>query len=353
MALTQTDIARVKALGFLRNRGTELFSGRIVPAGGVFTVEELAAAAELAARFGNGKVAPTTRMTLEIVGIPYEQIDQAIAFGEALGLRFGGTGAKVRPVTACKGTTCVFGSYDTQALGREIHQRYYLGWDKVALPHKFKIAVGGCPNSCIKPSLNDFGIEGRRTPEGATRSTWAAPGAGTPGWATRCPGWWNRRRSSPFWKRPCCGSGKTPFRGSAWARPSTGWARRPFSPRWRETVYRRGGRPFLPPRSNKGRNRPLPAFPRPLPSSAQAKGPARRFRGAQGLSFPVWVLLRICSRCGIASGAHRCNGAARGLCGRRAHPSNPDRRPGAPGSHGSCGWAWPRPAGRGRRPAAP
>lgn len=164
MALTQTDIARVKALGFLRNRGTELFSGRIVPAGGVFTVEELAAAAELAARFGNGKVAPTTRMTLEIVGIPYEQIDQAIAFGEALGLRFGGTGAKVRPVTACKGTTCVFGSYDTQALGREIHQRYYLGWDKVALPHKFKIAVGGCPNSCAKPSLNDFGIEGHRAP---------------------------------------------------------------------------------------------------------------------------------------------------------------------------------------------
>ena len=165
MALTQTDIARVKALGFLRNRGTELFSGRIVPAGGVFTVEELAAAAELAARFGNGKVAPTTRMTLEIVGIPYEQIDQAIAFGEALGLRFGGTGAKVRPVTACKGTTCVFGSYDTQALGREIHQRYYLGWDKVALPHKFKIAVGGCPNSCMKPSLNDFGVEGHRIPQ--------------------------------------------------------------------------------------------------------------------------------------------------------------------------------------------
>ena len=26
--------------------------------------------------------------------------------------------------------------------------------------------MGGCPNSCIKPSLNDFGIEGRRTPDG-------------------------------------------------------------------------------------------------------------------------------------------------------------------------------------------
>ena len=42
-------IARVKALGFLRNRGTELFSGRIVPTGTVFSAWELIATAELAA----------------------------------------------------------------------------------------------------------------------------------------------------------------------------------------------------------------------------------------------------------------------------------------------------------------
>ena len=30
----------------------------------------------------------------------------------------------------------------------------------VKLPHKFKIGIGGCPNSCMKPSLNDVGIEG-------------------------------------------------------------------------------------------------------------------------------------------------------------------------------------------------
>ena len=152
MALTQTDIARVKALGFLRNRGTELFSGRIVPAGGVFTVEELAAAAELAARFGNGKVAPTTRMTLEIVGIPYEQIDQAIAFGEALGLRFGGTGAKVRPVTACKGTTCVFGSYDTQALGREIHSGTIWAGTRWPCPTSSKSPWAAAPTAVSSPA---------------------------------------------------------------------------------------------------------------------------------------------------------------------------------------------------------
>ena len=76
----------------------------------------------------------------------------------------GGTGARVRPVTACKGTTCVFGFYDTQALGKKVHDRFYVGMGDVRLPHKFKIAVGGCPNNCVKPDLNDFGIVGQRSP---------------------------------------------------------------------------------------------------------------------------------------------------------------------------------------------
>lgn len=164
MALHPNDIARVKAMGFLQNRGTEQFSGRIVPAGSVFTADDLKTVAEIADRFGNGKIAFTTRLTAEIVGISYDKIDEAVAYAEAHGLYFGGTGAKVRPVAACKGTTCIYGNYDTQALGKELHEKYYLGWDAVKLPHKFKIAVGGCPNSCMKPSLNDFGIEGHRAP---------------------------------------------------------------------------------------------------------------------------------------------------------------------------------------------
>ena len=37
-----------------------------------------------------------------------------------------------------------------------------MGYGDVALPHKFKIAVGGCPNNCVKPDLNDFGVIGQR-----------------------------------------------------------------------------------------------------------------------------------------------------------------------------------------------
>lgn len=162
--LTAEQITSVKGRGFLRNRGTDRFSGRIVPRGSVFSADELTAVAELSRRFGNGRVAFTSRLSAEVVGIPFEQIAEAEAFAAEHGLAFGGTGAKVRPVTACKGTTCVFGNFDTQAMAQAMHDAFYRGWNAVSLPHKFKIGVGGCPNSCMKPSLNDFGVEGHRLP---------------------------------------------------------------------------------------------------------------------------------------------------------------------------------------------
>ena len=36
----------------------------------------------------------------------------------------------------------------------------------MTLPGKFKIGVGGCPNNCIKPNLNDIGIVGAVLPGG-------------------------------------------------------------------------------------------------------------------------------------------------------------------------------------------
>jgi len=53
---------------------------------------------------------------------------------------------------------------DTFHLSEQIHQRFYLGYHTEKLPHKFKIAVGGCPNNCVKPDLNDIGVIGQRQP---------------------------------------------------------------------------------------------------------------------------------------------------------------------------------------------
>ena len=184
MALTTEQINSVKGRGFLRNRGTDCFSGRVLSPGTVFTVENMQDLSLLAQTYGNGKLIPTSRQCIEIPGIPFDKIPEAEAFAAAHGLIFGGTGPKVRPVTACKGTTCVFGCYDTQALAKTIHETFYEGWKTVKLPHKFKIGVGGCPTSCIKPSLNDFGIEGNRVP-GRREAAYRIYVGGTWGKSTR------------------------------------------------------------------------------------------------------------------------------------------------------------------------
>ncbi len=163
MSLTKQDIQRVKLEGFLHNRGTERFNCRIITENGTLTGEQLRIVADIAERY-HTRCTFTTRLTVEIVGVPYEDIEKVKAELAAAGMITGGTGARVRPVTACKGTTCVFGFYDTQALGKKVHDRFYVGMGDVRLPHKFKIAVGGCPNNCVKPDLNDFGIVGQRPP---------------------------------------------------------------------------------------------------------------------------------------------------------------------------------------------
>ncbi len=73
---------------------------------GRITTDTQRVIADAADRFGSGMVTLTTRQTFEIQGVKYENID--------------------------------------------------------ALPAKFKIGVGGCPNNCIKPELNDIGVRGNR-----------------------------------------------------------------------------------------------------------------------------------------------------------------------------------------------
>jgi len=164
LKVTPEDEKRVKGLGFLRNRGTDNFSGRIITVNGKITAAQNKCISEAAELYGNGMITYTTRLTVECQGIPYEKIEDFRSYLAREGLVTGGTGAKVRPVVSCKGGTCQYGFFDTFALSEEIHERFFVGYGKVQLPHKFKIAVGGCPNNCVKPSLNDLGIMGQFIP---------------------------------------------------------------------------------------------------------------------------------------------------------------------------------------------
>ena len=162
--ISADEIKRVKALGFLNNKGTDLFNGRIITVNGKINAEQTRVIAEAAQKFGNGDVEFTTRLTVEVRGIHFDNIEPFRDYIAQAGLQTGGTGSVVRPVVSCKGTTCQYGLYDTFALSEKIHERFYLGYHTVKLPHKFKIATGGCPNNCVKPDLNDLGIVGQLIP---------------------------------------------------------------------------------------------------------------------------------------------------------------------------------------------
>lgn len=163
--LPPEEIKRVKGLGCLQDkRFDDVFNVRVITRNGKITSAEHRIIAEAAETYGSGEVTMTTRLTLEIQGVPYDNLDALFAFLAAHGLETGGTGSKVRPIVSCKGTTCQYGLIDTFALSEKLHELFYHGYHNVTLPHKFKIAVGGCPNNCVKPDLNDLGIIGQRIP---------------------------------------------------------------------------------------------------------------------------------------------------------------------------------------------
>ena len=113
LTVSAADEKRVKAMGFLSNKGTDNFSGRIITVNGKITAAQQRCIAEAAEKFGNGVVTFTTRLTIEVQGIPYDQIEAFQAYIAREGLTTGGTGSLVRPVVACKGTTCQYGLLDS------------------------------------------------------------------------------------------------------------------------------------------------------------------------------------------------------------------------------------------------
>ena len=115
------DVVRVKGLGFLRDKTTEdCFNGRVITGNGKISAENMNIIATAAEKFGNGNVAMTTRLTVEIQCVPYDNIQPLISYLGEHSLKTGGTGTKVRPIVSCKGTTCQYGLIDTFAFSEEL-----------------------------------------------------------------------------------------------------------------------------------------------------------------------------------------------------------------------------------------
>jgi len=153
------DIKALKSNGLMKQKEKDLFSLRLRVVGGHITSEQLAKISEVAGKFGKGYVHLTTRQGVEIPNVHFSRLEALKEELAKAGLEPGAGGNKLRTVTACQGKECAHGLIDCYFLAKEIEEEYF-GID--GYPHKFKIGITGCPNSCIKPQENDLGIMGIR-----------------------------------------------------------------------------------------------------------------------------------------------------------------------------------------------
>jgi dissimilatory sulfite reductase (desulfoviridin) alpha/beta subunit len=152
-----TDFMALKKNGMLTQADDGYYSMRIKIVGGDVTVEQWENLATLARKYGIGKVHITSRQGVEI---PFVHVCDLAAFLtelQALGLELGATGPRVRAVLACQGEfICTNGLINAPSIAKLISDQFFSN----ELPHKFKIAVTGCPSNCIKADDNDLGIKG-------------------------------------------------------------------------------------------------------------------------------------------------------------------------------------------------
>ncbi len=155
--MTEYNVKELKSSGFMKQKEKDLFAVRLRIAGGYIQAEQLPKLAEISKKYGQGHLHLTTRQGVEIPFVHYDNLEKVRKELAEAGLEIGACGPRVRTVTACQGEICSHGLIEAQHLGKKIDETFF---GRSGIPHKFKIGITGCPNACIKPVENDFGIMG-------------------------------------------------------------------------------------------------------------------------------------------------------------------------------------------------
>nr|MBA4769366.1 NAD(P)/FAD-dependent oxidoreductase [Sphingobium sp.] len=124
--------------------------------GGLTNPRELRAIADVVEKYNAPMVKVTGGQRLDIFGIKGEDLPAVWADLNAAGMVSGHAyGKSLRTVKTCVGSEwCRFGTQDSTGLGVKTERMTWGSW----MPHKFKIAVSGCPRNCAEATIKDFGI---------------------------------------------------------------------------------------------------------------------------------------------------------------------------------------------------
>jgi len=124
--------------------------------GGVTRPDELRAIADVVDKFNIPEVKFTGGQRLDMLGIKKEQLPAVWRDLNKAGLVSGHAyGKAMRTVKTCVGSTwCRFGTQDSTSMGIDLEKMTWGSWT----PHKFKLAVSGCPRNCAEATIKDFGV---------------------------------------------------------------------------------------------------------------------------------------------------------------------------------------------------
>lgn len=150
----QSRFINERAHGNIQKDGTYSVVPRMF--GGLCTADDLRTIADVSDKYQVPEMKVTGGQRIDLFGIKKEQLpamwkdlsDAGFVSGHAYG-------KAMRTVKTCAGKTwCRFGTQNSTGLGVQLEELTWGSW----MPHKYKLAVSGCPRNCAEATIKDFGV---------------------------------------------------------------------------------------------------------------------------------------------------------------------------------------------------
>jgi len=150
----QSRYINERAHGNIQKDGTYSVVPRMF--GGLCTAQQLRDIADIADKYKVPEMKVTGGQRIDMFGIKKEELPNIWGDLSDAGFVSGHAYAKgLRTVKTCIGDSwCRFGTQNSTGLGVKLEELTWGSW----MPHKFKIAVSGCPRNCAEATIKDFGI---------------------------------------------------------------------------------------------------------------------------------------------------------------------------------------------------
>ena len=150
----QSRFINERAHGNIQKDGTYSVVPRMF--GGLVKPDELRAIADVCDRYEVPEMKVTGGQRIDLFGVKKEDLPLMWNDLSEAGFVSGHAyGKAMRTVKTCAGKTwCRFGTQNSTGLGVRLEELTWGSW----MPHKFKLAVSGCPRNCAEATIKDFGV---------------------------------------------------------------------------------------------------------------------------------------------------------------------------------------------------